>query len=150
MSQNASNTSILSLIFNNVDFANVGDAGGLQNSATAGSFYIALHTGTPGNTGAQNVNECDYTNYTRIAVARASGAGGFTVSGNNVSNTSAIEFPEAGVTTADVATYASIGFESSGATGILRYFELDVPLTISQGVQPIFKAGELDVDISAS
>lgn len=39
---------LLQLIFNNVDIADIGDAGGLQNSATAGSLYIALHTGDPG------------------------------------------------------------------------------------------------------
>jgi hypothetical protein len=32
---------LLQLIFNNVDIADIGDAGGLQNSATAGSLYIA-------------------------------------------------------------------------------------------------------------
>lgn len=146
MSVNAVNTAILNLIYCNIDLADIGDAAGLQNSTTAGSLYIAFHTATPGDAGAQNANECDYTNYARVAVARS--AVGWTVSGDNVSNAAAIEFPEAGVGTADVATHASIGFGSTGATKILRYFELDVPLTISQGVQPIFKIGELDTDIS--
>ena len=41
---NAAEQALLDLIFTNVDWANIGDAGGLQNSATAGRFYISLHT----------------------------------------------------------------------------------------------------------
>lgn len=41
---NASETALLNLLFNNVDWANIGDASGLQNSATAGSFYVRLHS----------------------------------------------------------------------------------------------------------
>ena len=44
---NASETALLNLLFNNTDWANVGDAAGLQNSAEAGSFYVALHTADP-------------------------------------------------------------------------------------------------------
>lgn len=67
---NAAETALLTLIFNNTDWANVGDAGGLQNSATAGSFYISLHTADPGETGSQTTSETAYTNYARVAVAR--------------------------------------------------------------------------------
>lgn len=38
---NASETNLLLLLFNNTDWANVGDAAGLQNSAAAGNFYVA-------------------------------------------------------------------------------------------------------------
>ena len=31
-------------LFNNADIADIGDAAGLQNSATAGSLYVHLHT----------------------------------------------------------------------------------------------------------
>ena len=48
---NASETNLLNLLFNNVDWANVGDAAGLQNSAAAGSFYVALHSADPGDAG---------------------------------------------------------------------------------------------------
>ena len=71
---NASETNLLLLLFNNTDWANVGDAGGLQNSATAGSFYVALHSSDPGDAGDQSTNEISYTGYARVAVAR-SGAG---------------------------------------------------------------------------
>lgn len=76
---NASETNLLNLLFNNVDWPNVGDAAGLQNSATAGSFYVALHSSDPGDAGNQTTNEVSYTGYARVDVARS--AGGFTVSG---------------------------------------------------------------------
>mgnify|MGYP003441893878 CR=1 FL=1 len=44
---NAAEAALLDLLFLNTDWANVGDAAGLQNSAAAGSFYIALHTADP-------------------------------------------------------------------------------------------------------
>ncbi len=87
---NAFETALLDLYFNNTDHANVGDAAGLQNSATAGSFYISLHTGDPGEAGSQTTSEASYTGYARVAVARTSG--GWTVSGNNASNTAIINF----------------------------------------------------------
>jgi hypothetical protein len=71
---------LLLLIFNNTDIADIGDAGGLQNSATAGSLYIALHTADPGEAGNATTSESAYGSYARQAVAR-SGAG-WTVSGN--------------------------------------------------------------------
>ena len=53
---NASETNLLNLLFNNTDWANVGDAAGLQNSAAAGSFYVALHTADPGDAGNQSTD----------------------------------------------------------------------------------------------
>ena len=75
---------LLQLIFNNVDIADIGDAGGLQNSATAGSLYLALHTADPGEAGNATTSESAYGSYARQAVAR-SGAG-WTVSGNSATN----------------------------------------------------------------
>mgnify|MGYP000650276063 CR=1 FL=1 len=70
---------LLLLIFNNTDAALIGDATGLRGSSTAGSLYVSLHTGDPGEAGNQTTNECAYGSYARVAVAR-SGAG-WTVSG---------------------------------------------------------------------
>jgi hypothetical protein len=58
---NAAATAFLTLFFNNTDWANVGDAAGLQNSATAGSLWLSLHTSSPGEAGVQNTNEISYT-----------------------------------------------------------------------------------------
>jgi hypothetical protein len=58
---NAAATAFLNLLFANVDWANVGDAAGLQNSATAGSLYLSLHTSSPAEAGSQSTNEISYT-----------------------------------------------------------------------------------------
>lgn len=44
---NTFKTALTNHILNNAAVANVGDASGLQPSATAGSLYIALHTADP-------------------------------------------------------------------------------------------------------
>jgi hypothetical protein len=68
---NAALISLLELLFQNLDFAGIGDAGGLQNSASAGSLYVSLHTADPGVAGDQTTNEVAYTSYARVAVARS-------------------------------------------------------------------------------
>jgi hypothetical protein len=44
---------IMQLIFENVNYANIGDATGLRGSTTAGVFYISLHTADPGEAGSR-------------------------------------------------------------------------------------------------
>lgn len=57
----AAANSFLLLFFNNTDWAVVGDAAGLQNSASAGSVHLSLHTSSPGEGGNQSTNEISYT-----------------------------------------------------------------------------------------
>lgn len=138
---NTFETSLLNHIFNNSAIANVGDAGGLQPSATAGSLYVSLHSADPGEAGDQTTNEVAYTNYARVAVARS--AGGWTVSGNTSSNTALIQFPQCGASGA-TATYVGIGTASAGA-GVLMYSgALSSSLTIANLITPQFAAGDLD------
>lgn len=138
---NAFETEILDLIFNNAAIANVGDAGGLQPSATAGSLYISLHSADPGEAGDQTTNEVAYTNYARVAVTRS--AGGWTVSGNTASNTALIQFPQCGASGA-TATYVGIG-TLGAAAGLLMYSgQLSSSLTIANLITPQFAAGDLD------
>lgn len=139
---NSFENDLLLLVFNNTDIANIGDAAGLQNSASAGSLYVALHTGDPGETGNQSTSEAAYTSYARVAVAR-SGAG-WTVSGNAVSNTAAITFP-ACTGSSSTCTHFSVGYESSGATKILYYGALSASLAVSTGITPEIPAGDLDI-----
>lgn len=143
---NAAETALLQLIFNNTNWANVGDATGLRGSTTAGSFYVALHTADPGEAGDQTTSEATYTGYARVAVARS--AGGWTVSGNNVSNTAAVTF---GACTAgsSTVTYASVGVASAGASQIIARMAFTTPasLAISAGITPSFAIGELDVNV---
>ena len=137
---NASETNLLNLLFNNTDWANVGDAAGLQNSAAAGSFYVALHTADPGDAGNQSTNEVSYTGYARVAVART--AGGWTVSGNQVSNTATVQFGECTAGSA-TATHFSVGLLTSGAGDILYSGALSASRSISSGITPLFNAGAL-------
>lgn len=137
---NASETNLLNLLFNNVDWTNVGDAAGLQNSAAAGNFHIALHTADPGEAGTQSTNEASYTGYGRVAVART--PGGFTVSGNTVSNTATVQFAECTAGSA-VVTHFSVGLAASGAGDILYSGALSAARSISAGITPLFNAGAL-------
>jgi len=139
---NAFENSLLQLLFNNVDIANIGDAAGLQNSATAGSFYLALHTADPGEAGDQTTNECAYTSYARIAVART--VGGWTVAGNVVSNTALAQFPEC-TGGSETITHVSIGVASAGASVILYSGALTASRSVSSGIQPQFAATALTV-----
>jgi len=137
---NASETNLLLLLFNNTDWANVGDASGLQNSATAGSFYVALHSSDPGDAGNQTTNEVAYTGYARVAVARS--AGGWTVSGDQVSNTATVQFGECTAGSA-TATHFSVGLLSAGAGDILYSGALSASRAISAGITPLFNPGTL-------
>jgi hypothetical protein len=141
---NAFETALLTLYFNNTDHANIGDAAGIQNSATAGSFYVGLHTGDPGEAGDQTTSEATYTSYARVAVAR-SGAG-WTVSGNNVSNAAAITFPAA-TGGSNTITHFSIGSDSSGSGNLFFKGVLGASRVISSGITPSFAIGELDVTL---
>jgi hypothetical protein len=138
---NAWETALLNLVFNNTDAANIGDATGLRGSSTAGSFYVSLHTGDPGEAGNQTTNECAYTSYARVAVARS--GSGWTVSGNTVTNAALIQFPQC-TGGSETATHFGIGTASS-STGVLLYKgALSASLAISSGIQPQFAAGDLD------
>lgn len=132
---------LLLLIFNNTAAALIGDASGLQPSATAGSLYVSLHTADPGEAGTQTTNECAYTSYARVAVAR-SGAG-WTVSGNAVTNAALVQFPQC-TGSSETATHFAIGTASTSTGKILYKGALSASLAISSGIQPQFGAGELD------
>lgn len=124
---------LLLLVFNNTNFANVGDATGLRGSSTAGSLYVSLHTSDPGEAGDQTTNETSYTSYARVAVAR-SGAG-WTVTNDSVSPAATISFPACTGGTATI-THFGIGTASSGA-GVLLYKGTVTPnISVSSGVTP--------------
>lgn len=129
---------ILDLVFNNNAFADIGDASGLQPSATAGSLYVSLHTADPGEAGDQTTNECTYTSYARVAVARTSG--GWTITANSVSPASNVTFPQA-TGGSETATHAGIGTDSSGAGVLLVRGAISPNISISSGVTPVIGSG---------
>lgn len=131
---------LLDLIFNNNALANIGDASGLQPSGAAGSLYVALFTSDPGEAGSQ-ANEAAYTSYARVAVARS--AGGWTVSGNQVSNTSAVTFPQA---TGGSETITHFGIMTASSSGDMLYSgALTASLAVSNGITPEFATGQLTI-----
>ncbi len=138
---NAAEAAFLDLFFLNIDWANVGDAAGLQNSATAGSLYVALHTADPGEAGDQTTNEASYTGYARVAVARS--GSGWVRSGSTVSNVATVQFGECTAGSATV-THFSVGLLSTGA-GQMISGALAASRSISAGITPLFNPGELDV-----
>lgn len=137
---NVSETKLLQLLFQNDAWELIGDASGLQPSATAGSFYVALHTTDPGDAGDQTTNEIAYTGYARVAVARTSGK--WLVSGATVSNIDAVQFGECTALTAS-AGYFSVGTSVSGAGSILYSGQLSATRSISSGITPLFNSGAL-------
>lgn len=139
---NAFETDLLRHIFNNDAISLVGDATGLRGSTTAGSLYVSLHTADPDEAGTQSTSETSYTNYARVAVARTTG--GWTVSGDTVSNAALVQFAQCGATGATL-THFGVGTDSSGAGKLLYSGALTSSLAVSSGIQPQFAAGDLDV-----
>jgi hypothetical protein len=144
---NATENSLLLLLFNNTNFANMGDATGVRASTTAGSFFIALHTADPGEAGDQTTSEATYTGYARVAVARSSG--GWTVSGTaptQVANAAAVNFA-ACTAGSNTLTYFSVGLATSGASVIVASGALTASLAVSAGITPSFAIGQLTVTL---
>lgn len=141
---NAFETALLRHIFLNEALASVGDAAGLQPSATAGTLFIGLHIDDPGEGGDQTSNETSYTGYTRIGVVRSSA--GWVVTGDRANNAAPVEFPEV-VAGIDTLTHFSVGAEASGAGLLLFSGLLDTPLTLSEGMVPSFDTMALTVTV---
>ena len=141
---NAAENAILLHLFQNLDYANIGDVTGLRSSTAAGVFYVGLHTADPGEAGTQSTSEIAYTGYARVSVARTSG--GWTVSGNTVSNTAAVNFP-ACTAGSGTATHFSIGTNASGAGNLLLSGALTGSLAISAGITPAFSASQLQASL---
>lgn len=124
---------LLQLIFNNVDIANIGDAAGLQNSATAGHLYVSLHVDDVGEAGNQTTNEASYIGYTRVGVTRTTG--GWTVTNNTVQPVATIAFPSATGGTNTISHFA-IGTASTSTGKVLYKGSLNVNIVVTSGVTP--------------
>ncbi len=108
------------------------------------TFYLSLHTASPGISGDQSTSEITYPGYARVAVTR-NGAG-WTVSGNQVSNAALAQFPQCTTTGSTFsATHVGIGSSSTGAGALYEFGALNSPRTISDGVQPQFNIGALTI-----
>lgn len=136
---------LLKLLFQNLAAANIGDASGLQPSATAGNIQVSLHTSDPGETGDQTTNESAYTGYARVAVVRSSS--GWTISGTaptTISNAVAITFPQCTGGSSTI-THFGVGTSSSGAGKLLYSGALTSSLSVSNLITPSFAIGALTI-----
>jgi len=122
---------LLALIFNGTTITGIADDAAVSPLT---SFYLALHTADVGDAGNQTTNEVAYTSYARAAVARTSG--GWTITANSVSPTSAVLFPECTGGTA-TATHVSIGTDATGTGKVLYYGAISPTISISTGVTPV-------------
>lgn len=136
---NALETAILSLLFENANIANIGDATGLRGSTVAGTISVALHTADPGEGGTQATSEATYTGYARVTVARS--AAGWTVTGNTVVNDATVAFAPC-TAGANSITHFSIGLDSAASLFISAALT-GGPLAVSAGITPSFAAGAL-------
>jgi hypothetical protein len=141
---NAAEANLLNIMFLNIDWANIGNAGGLRGSTSAGSFYISLHTADPGETGNQTTNEATYTGYARVAVARS--GSGFTLTTSTISNTALVQFAQC-TGGSNTLTHFGIGTDLSGAGNLIFKGALTSSLSVSNGIQPQFAAGALTVTV---
>ena len=145
---NAFETSLITLLFQNTNIANIGDATGLRGATTVGSLYVGLHTADPGEAGTQATSEATYTGYARVAVARTSGGWTITSPGGvgTVANAAAITFP-ACTAGSNTLTFFSIGTTASGATDLLLSGALTASLAVSNGITPSFAIGALTTTV---
>ena len=100
------------------------------------SWYIALFTAAPGETGGGT--EVSGGSYARTSAT-------FTVSGNTASNSANIEFPAATASWGTV-THAAI-FDASSGGNQIAYATLTASKTIDSGDILRFPAGDIDVTL---
>ena len=130
---------ILKLIYQNIDLANIGDAAGLQESATVGSLYIALYQSDP--TDADAGVEASYTGYARIGVIRS--AVGWTLTDSTITNAALITFPT-NTGTSQTCTHLAIRTALTGGD-LVYHGALNSALVIENGNIPKFEIGDLAI-----
>lgn len=125
-------SAILALIYNATAWGNYAD-----NAATSPQTNVhnALHTADPGDAGTMSTSEATYTSYARVNVTRASGAGGWTVTGNSVSPQATIAFA-AGTGGSGTVTHWSTGKTGGGAAAILMAGTVTPNIVTGNGVTP--------------
>jgi hypothetical protein len=101
------------------------------------NLSVSLHTADPGEAGTLATNEADYTGYARVSVARDSG--GWTVAGNQASNTAEITFPEC---TGGSNTITHVAVGTAGGQ-ILYSGALTASISVSNLITPRFPVGTL-------
>lgn len=121
---------LLKLIFWGTAIANLADNAA---SSPLTNLYAALHTADPGS-GNQSTSEVSYTSYARVAVLRSSS--GWTIVSPVVSPAADIPFAKPTGAAGQLASFASIGFLSSGTGKIIVRGPIAAPITIATSNAP--------------
>ena len=141
MGLNASfSAELLSLIFENQDIANLGDANGVQHSAVNGSVEIALIQ--------SNGSVANYTSYQRVLVGRNTGTWNSVT--NSISNADEITFPTSTGGSNTINKFR-IYYGASGTAPyslIIGEDNLTASQTITAGETPKFAVGALTLTFS--
>lgn len=124
---NATENDIVSFIFNAVAMPAYGS-----------NLQVNLHTADPGEGGTATTSAPTYTGYAAVSVSRD--GSGWTVSGNQASNTAEVTFPEC-TGGSDNITHASVSVIATGQ--ILYSGALTATIAISNLITPRFPAGTL-------
>ena len=117
----------------------------LSAQTAASTFYVSLHTGDPGEDGANN--EVSGNGYARTSVA--TGTGQWTRTGSQVVNNNAVSFT--GPTPATFGTVTHFGIwkhaTSTAAANFIAGAQLDNSRVTSVGVGLSFAGGALSITI---
>jgi len=120
-----------------------------QTFPSISSVYISLHTGDPGDTGANEVSTTDWPSYTRLDSTRGEGslADAWGVPNNGVtSNNKQLLFPVFNGGSSLQVTHFGLWDASSGGN-LLIASSLDVPRTIQPGDVFVVDIGKLTVQV---
>jgi len=105
------------------------------------TIYVALLTAAPSDTSTgSTIADANYTGYARAATTAATWNAW---SAGQITNAVAIVFPEATGGNSVVTHFALVDASSGG--NVLFYGALNTSMTISTGIAPQFKAGDLSV-----
>lgn len=136
---------LLNLIFLNDAFDNIGDATGITGSTTAGNIELTLHTATLTDTSTQTTSESAYTGYARQDIGRS--GTNWTETSGTVSNDNVIQFGEKTGGTDETVTDFGAGSDVV-ASELWVYGALTSSLSVTNGVNPQFAAGDLDISVT--
>ena len=137
---------LLELMFLNLDAPNFGDAAGLQNSAAEGFIQISANTVAFGDADTLLTDdECNYIGYNRVTDSGRN-ASNWTVTSGTVSNDTAEQFDEKTSGADDTIVAFGLGFIATG--NVLQYYGTTNSLVVSDGINPQFAAGALDISVT--
>ena len=111
------------------------------------SWYVSLHTADPADAGSQTTSEIAYTGYARVAVTRATGAGGWTVTNDTAVNTTAFDFGTMSAGAGGTVTHIGVGTLATTAGELLGSCTT-TNLAVGVGVTPHVNASAITITLA--